>query len=120
MYQYPGYFNSYQPRFGELQRAEVPAVTGKNGAEAYALPPNSSVLLLDNSAPVVWLKVTDGAGYPTVTGYKIEPLQAQQQPDFNALENRIARLEAVINGKSDIGSTRKQDAAGQYNAATDE
>ena len=40
------------------------------------MSPNSSIILLDESAPLIWLKMTDGAGYPTITPYRIEPLKA--------------------------------------------
>jgi hypothetical protein len=36
-----------------VQRQEVVRVNGRNGAEAYQMAPNSSALLLDESAPVV-------------------------------------------------------------------
>ena len=48
------------------QRMEIVRVNGENGARAYQMPPNSNVLLLDESAPLVWLVQTDGAGYKTV------------------------------------------------------
>ena len=34
------------------------------------MPPNSSIILLDESAPLIWLKMNDGAGYPTITPYR--------------------------------------------------
>ena len=65
------------------------------------MAPNSSVLLLDETAPLVWLKTTDGAGYPTLTPYTITPYQATPPVDVNALEQRIARLEEKLNDKPD-------------------
>ena len=56
-----------------LGKQEVVRVNGKNGAEAFQMLPNSSILLLDETAPIVWLKTTDGAGYPTITPYDISP-----------------------------------------------
>ena len=47
-------------------RMEVIKVNGEPGARAFNMPPNSSVLLLDESAPIVWLKTTDGAGYASL------------------------------------------------------
>ena len=44
--------------------ARIVRVSGRPGAEAYQMAPNSEVLLLDETAPIVWLKTTDGAGYP--------------------------------------------------------
>lgn len=75
----------------QANRQEVVRVNGQNGANAYMLPPNSSILLLDETAPIIWLKTTDGAGYPTLTPYKIEPYVEK-----NPLEERIARLEELV------------------------
>lgn len=45
---------------------EVIVVHGQGGADAFQMGPNSSVLLLDDTAPVVWLKKTDGVVYATL------------------------------------------------------
>lgn len=104
-YQYMGTgmgTNSFQ-----TQRQEVIRVNGKNGADAYQMAPNSSILLLDETAPIVWLKTTDGASYPTITGYTITPIETKivtpiENKNYADLESRIAKLEEVINnGKSD-------------------
>lgn len=71
--------NQFQPQFqqpivtSQPQSQQVVRVHGEDGAKAYNLPPNSSALLLDETQNIVWLKMTDGAGYPTVTGYEINP-----------------------------------------------
>jgi hypothetical protein len=59
--------------------------------------PNSSILLLDETAPIVWLAQTDGAGYKTITPYSITPYQAAPTQDYSNLEARIKRLEDMIN-----------------------
>ena len=53
----------------QLPPQQVTRVSGQNGAQAYALPPNSSALLLDETTPIVWLKTTDGAGYAYAIRY---------------------------------------------------
>ena len=97
----------YQTQYNTLRqdfspKQEITKVNGENGARAFYLPPNSSVLLLDESQPIVWLKMTDGAGYPTITPYAITPYQAEPKPDFSSLEMRIKKLEDMINAKPDI------------------
>ena len=90
------------------QRQEIVRVNGENGARAYPMAPNSSALLLDESAPLVWLIQTDGAGYKTATPYTIAPYQAQAAPDYGDLAERVKRLEELINGqKSDAGNVRR-------------
>ena len=82
-------------------------VHGKEGATAYSLPPNSSILLLDDGdQPIIWFKQTDGAGYPTVTGYSFTPLKLDPAPkdaDYSVLRasvdelsNRLTKLEKEL------------------------
>ncbi len=82
-----------------LPRQEIIRVNGENGAKAYQMAPNSSALLMDESAPLVWLVQTDGAGYKTAVPYTIAPYQSQPVLDLNSLEERIKRLEEMLNGK---------------------
>ena len=92
---------------------QITRVNGRNGADALRLAPNSSVLLMDENDPIVWLKVTDGAGYATVTPYSIAPYQAATPVDVNSLEERVKRLEDKLNAKSDDANAdgrRKQKA----------
>lgn len=85
------------------QRQEVVRVNGQNGANAYQMAPNSSILLLDETAPIIWLKTTDGASYPTVTGYTITPIETQTankvNVDYSVLEERITKLEEAFNAR---------------------
>lgn len=89
----------YQPRQFP-QRYEVIRVNGRGGAEAFQMSPNSDVLLLDTTAPVVWLKTTDGAGYPTCTPYNITPCRTEQNTNVDELVSRIEKLEAIVNDQS--------------------
>jgi len=57
MYGY-GQYQSFNP-----SKCEIVHATGEQGARAYQLPPNSSTILLDDTAPLIWVKTTDGAGY---------------------------------------------------------
>ena len=111
--------NNYN--YNYAQKQEVTKVNGRNGAEAYQLPPNSSVLLLDTSAPVVWLKTTDGASYPTITGYNISPIvEKSNQPAASAqlkqLEERVANIERMLkkNGQSNDESTKSNEFTTEF------
>lgn len=98
----------FQPWGQNLPRQEIIKVNGQNGARAYQMAPNSSALLLDESAPIVWLVQTDGAGYKTEVAYSITPYQTQPEPDYNSLVDRIKRLEDILDGKkSDSGSPKR-------------
>ena len=67
-------------------RMEVIRVNGENGADAFQLGPNSSVLLLDETAPIVWLVQTDGAGYKTKTPYDIMVHTPEPSPEIKSLD----------------------------------
>src|SRR5690606_5947885 len=112
--------NSYQNQLAQMQmpmqaqHMEIIKVSGEPGAKAYQMAPNSSILLLDETAPLVWLKTTDGAGYPTITPYSIAPYKAEPPVDVKSLEQRIARLEGLINEQSNSGKLeRTPDDAGK-------
>lgn len=77
------------------QKHDVVKVNGRNGAEAFSMLPNSSVLLLDETQPLVWLKTTDGAGYPTLTPYTITPYE-EKKVDVQSFEERLSRLERAF------------------------
>lgn len=108
------YGNPYADRLAAMQqnqamqqRCDVVTVNGENGAQAYPLAPNSSALLLDESQPLVWLVKTDGAGYKTVSAFNITPHEQAKQPTNADLEQRITRLEEIINAQSDTGRNAK-------------
>ena len=112
---YAGYGQNAQNTQPYAQRSEVVKVNGRNGADAYQLAPNSSILLLDEREPIIWLKTTDGAGYATVNPYSITPYQPEPPIDIKSLEERIARLEGRLNEQSDITGTRRgTDAADSW------
>lgn len=99
----------WQPRMPQMPQQTAPAyageiikVNGFAGAQSLRLMPNSGVIALDTTAPIVWLCQADGAGYFTPEPFTITPYQAQQ-PE-NDIEKRLARLEGIILGnESDDG-----------------
>ena len=99
-------FNPYQPYMANNQ--QVIKVNGVNGANAYQLMPNSSALLLDESAPRLFLKQSDGAGYSTISSYRLEPYVEEKQPDLTDLSERITKLEEIVNAKSNTSSTKRK------------
>ena len=96
--------NPYQvPR-----KMEIIRVNGQNGAQAFQMMPNSQALLLDDTAPIVWLAQTDGAGYKTVTPYTITPYQPEPEVSMKDIDTRLRRIEEIIdNAKSNTQSNKK-------------
>ena len=92
-----GYQLPVQPAMPQQQ---VVKVNGENGARAFQIGANSSAMLLDESGLMVWLITSDGAGYKTVQAYDIAPHKTEPAPDYGSLENRIKKLEEIINGNT--------------------
>lgn len=53
MYNYMPYPTNTYTGMNSYNKQEVIRVNGRNGANAYQMAPNSSILLLDETAPVV-------------------------------------------------------------------
>ena len=114
---YPNPYLPYAPAQPRLAHYEIIKVSGRNGAEAFEMGPNSTILLLDTTAPIVWYKETDGAGYPKLVPYQIaqipeqepeKPLSAKSfEETMTIFENNLtARMEEILNGKSNSDSNR--------------
>ena len=111
---YGGYtpFTNYQNPYGvqnmqnnnfnapNVINGSIIKVSGINGVNALNLAPNTSVLALDETQPIVWLVSADSAGYKTPTPYDITPHVEQKSEKENDLEARVSRLEALINEQS--------------------
>lgn len=107
--------NSNGMNIKNLPHYEVIRVNGRAGAEAFQMGENSSVLLLDETANIIWFAQTDGAGYKTLTPFTITQYVEQPPVDVNVLNDRVAQLEnmiaeikeAVSSGKSNTGNDAK-------------
>ena len=78
MYSYNGY-NAFQSPVSLVR------VTGIEGAKAYQMPINSSAALFDGENDIMYIKTTDGAGFPTIRTFEfkeIHPDRAAGVPEF--------------------------------------
>ena len=97
-------YNNFMPMPGgpmgqPAPRYEIIHVNGSAGANSLRMAPNSQALVLDDTAPLVWLCQTDGAGYLSAKPFDIAPHQAAPAVDPTDLDRRITRLEEILNGK---------------------
>ena len=104
-------FNNFQqpqmqPQYN-IPQQQIVKVHGKSGADTYQMAPNSSALLLDESAPIIWLAQTDGAGYKTLTAYDIQIHKDVPPIDVNSLEQRISRLEEMMTRESNTTNAKQ-------------
>jgi len=86
---------------------QVNKVHGEAGVDAFQIGPNSSVLLLDETAPIVWFVQTDSAGYKSKTPYDIAihtqepPIEAKMDERFASIDRRLKSLEEALLDESD-------------------
>ena len=126
MYQNPflNPYGAYPQQFQQIPQTQpvqqVVKVNGENGAKAYQMGANSSALLLDESGTMVWLVTSDGAGYKSVSAYDIAPHQIAPTPDYGTLENRIQKLEEIVDGYTrNINATSKKQSDDRTSKADD-
>lgn len=111
------YFNPYQPMgygspYGypsggpQAYAGQITRVNGENGVDALRMAPRSELLAMDISrsdALIGWYVKTDDAGYKSKTPYLLtpyEPQPAQGTVDLAGIEERLTRLEGIINEQS--------------------
>lgn len=89
---------SYTPPYN----GTIISVKGAEGCNAFKMAANSSVLLLDEDNPIVWIVRTDGAGYKKdVIPYTITQYVPEPPIDLKKLDERLSKLEAALYGESD-------------------
>ena len=94
-----------------MTKPEITKICGKSGAESILtqLPADSGILLLDESAAIVWMARRDAAGMPTLLPFDISPHIEKPPVDFDAIENRLTKLEEFIyEYKSHTGGARRK------------
>lgn len=96
-------------------RYELIKVNGEAGAKNFKMAPNSATLLLDETAPIVWLVQTDGSGLLTPTPFDIVVHQQPPQIDINNLAARVAQLEERLNDQSNTISNKQSKKQRQRN-----
>ena len=115
---YPNMMNSLTNQMGMNMQNNIPVtnplmltrVTGLEGAKAYQMPANSTVALFDNNEDLMYIKTTDGAGFPTIRTFAFNEVVANNpvpdnvdyvtRDEFNKLK------EELLNGKQSISRSK--------------
>ena len=79
-----------------LPQQQVVTVAGVDSISAIQMGPNSSMLVMDQNAPVVYLCQSDGVGKVTATAYDITPHKDAAKIHQETMDARIAALEAAV------------------------
>ena len=87
-------YNYFQPNI--LPPQQVLQANGKTSVDSIRLSPNSSVFVMDTTAPLIWLCVSDSLGNVSATPYDIKPHEEPKTEEKQGIEERLAALEENI------------------------
>lgn len=116
---YPNMMNSLTNQMGMNMQNNIPVtnplmltrVTGLEGAKAYQMPANSTVALFDNNEDLMYIKTTDGAGFPTIRTFAFNEVVANNNPvpdnvDYVTRDEFNKLKEELLNGKQSISRSK--------------
>lgn len=109
---WPVEYGQQQPSQSPVFRREIVRVQGEAGIKSLHLNPLESVIAVDeNESNILWIKVMDAAGFPTLKKARFEFIDEIPQTqsgeyvskkDFDSLVMKFDKLmEELGNGKSD-------------------
>lgn len=86
-------------------------VNSIEGAKAYQMSPNSTVALFDSNEDIMYIKSTDGAGFPSIRSFRFEELKTDTHPEpsvdyISREEFEKFKEEVMNNGKQSISRTK--------------
>ena len=127
-YNYNNMYGNAMSNYGMSQQAanilpqqQVLQANGKASIDALRMAPNSSALIMDNTAPIVWLCTSDSIGNVTSTPYDITPHKDAPTVDVTSIEARLANVENSLaqlmevnnnGGKSNVRSVKSKQGIG--------
>lgn len=116
-----------QPQSNVLPAQQVLKAKGRASIDTLQMAPNSSIFIMDETAPLIWLCVSDGLGKVTATAYDIAV--HQDTPPFDiaafadsvegrlkALESKITDTEVKRDDKPDVAGSRSGDKPNSWSA----
>ena len=100
-----------QQIFPQEQPQNLIRVNGIDGAKAYQMNANSTVALFDSNEDIVYIKNTDGAGFPSIRMFKFEEVnettKSEEKQDYiSRKEFEEFKKELMNNGKQSISRSK--------------
>ena len=85
-----GMYNAFNQPYNAFnqQTQQLVRVNGIEGARAYQMSANSTVALFDNNEDVMYIKATDGAGFPTIRTFVFTEQVGNTVPQSNEYVTR--------------------------------
>ena len=106
-------YNQFQPQLNQPQIStqNLIRVNGIDGAKAYQMSANSTVALFDTNEDIMYVKSTDGAGFPSIRTFSFteikENTKVSQNTDYiSRQEFEDFKKELMNNGKQSISRSK--------------
>ena len=106
-------YNQFQPQLNQPQMTtqNLIRVNGIDEAKAYQMPANSTVALFDNNEDIMYIKTTDGAGFPAIRTFAFNEVVANTNPiqdtaDYVTRDEFNKLKEELLNGKQSISRSK--------------
>lgn len=103
------YYN--QQNYQQEQAQNLIRVNGIDGAKTYQMPANSTVALFDSNEDIMYIKTTDGAGFPSIRTFNF--VEIKQNEKSSTSQDYISRKEfeefkkeLMNNGKQSISRSK--------------
>ena len=108
---YQAFQNPYAMNMTPQTPTTLTRVTGIDGAKAYQMTPNSTVALFDNNEDIMYIKTTDGAGFPTIRTFAFNEVVANnhtapENVDYVTRDEFNKLKEELLNGKQSISRSK--------------
>ena len=100
-----------QQIYPQEQTQNLIRVNGIDGAKTYQMAPNSTVALFDSNEDIMYIKTTDGAGFPSIRTFSFTEVKEQNKPipqvDYiSRQEFEEFKKELMNNGKQSISRSK--------------
>ena len=100
-----------QQIYPQIQTQNLIRVNGIEGAKAYQMSANSTVALFDSNEDIMYIKTTDGAGFPSIRTFNF--VEITQNEKSSCSQDYISRQEfeefkkeLMNNGKQSISRSK--------------
>jgi hypothetical protein len=107
---YQAFQNPYAMNMTPQTPTTLTRVTGIDGAKAYQMTPNSTVALFDSNEDIMYIKTTDGAGFPTIRTFAFNEVVANnsvpENVDYVTRDEFNKLKEELLNGKQSISRSK--------------
>ena len=85
------------PIVPQVQQQNIQYVNGKQSAESYQMPANSSVILMDSNLPRFYMKQTDASGLASIHAYDFKEVE-EEKPQEYVTKQEFEKFKATMKG----------------------